>query len=395
MLTVAEINGLKPSDKSYLKHDGEGLYIEVPKSGSKRWRFKFSYGGRAVLMSFGTYPDVSLKDARAMRIDARSLLNRGVNPAAQRKALKDSYANNQANTFEVIAREWLESVHKHKVSSSQYERNKRRLELYVFPKFGRQAVSEIKSADLLRSLKDVESSGKAETASRVRTLMGQVFTYAIITERTTTNPAQLLARALKSKEVQHHRAITEPSLLAELLRAIDTYKGHVLTQYALKISSLIPSRPNEIRQMLWSDIDINKGTWHYKPSKGGKPMLVCLPQQALSVFKEAYAISAKNSIYVFPSIRSNNRPISDATVNAAIARMGFGDVQNAHGFRATFRTMIVDQLRLNYHKDILEMQLGHTVKDPNGGAYDRATFYDERTDVLQKWADYLDELRDS
>lgn len=339
MLTVAEINALKPREKTFSMHDSEGLYIEVPKTGSKRWRFKFKFAGKAVLMSFGTYPSVSLKDARTMRTEARSLIAKGIDPSAQRKALKSSYASNQSNTFEVVAREWLESVHKQKVSASQYERNKRRLELYAFPKFASQQVDKIRTADLLSALKSIESAGKAETASRVRTLMSQVFTYAMITERTATNPAQLLARTLESKKVKHHRAITEPKLLAELLRAIDTYSGHVLTQYALKISSLIPARPNEIRQMLWSDINLEKRTWDFRPSKCGKPMLVCLSHQALSILKEAYAISA-NSIYVFPSIRSNKRPMSDATVNAAIARIGFGDVQNAHGFRATFRTMI-------------------------------------------------------
>ena len=401
MLTDAEIRSLKPRDKPFKRHDEKGLYIDVPVRGSKRWRFKYEFSGKEKLISLGTYPEVGLKAAREARDDARDKLRNGIDPSAHRQALKRSQARAGENSFEVVARAWWKEVHEKNVVPTHADRNLRRLELYVFPKIGRRVIGDIEPPDVLEVLRSIEAAGKSETAQRTKTIISQVCRYAIATGRASRDPTSDLKGMLATPETRHHPAITDPDELPALLRAIDGYGGYPPTVVALKLSTLIFVRPGELRSMEWDKIDFDQKTLDYQSSKrsgrrtGSKEserirVLIPLPHQALEILLEMQSLSGHGR-FVFPSARGKGRPMSENTVNAALHRMGYKDHMSAHGFRATARTILNE--RLHYDMQYIEMQLGHQVRDANGRAYNRATFLEQRREMLQVWADYLDDLR--
>jgi len=401
MLTDAEIRSLKSREKPFKRHDEKGLYIDVPVRGSKRWRFKYEFSGKEKLISLGTYPEVGLKAAREARDAARDRLRNGIDPSAHRQALKRSQARAGDNSFEVVAREWWDEVHKKNAVASHADRNLRRLELYVFPKMGRRVIGEIEPPDVLEVLHTIENAGKSETAHRTKTIISQVCRYAIATGRASRDPTTDLRGLLASPETRHHPAITEPDELPALLRAIDGYGGYPPTVAALKLSTLIFVRPGELRSLEWSRIDFDENTLDYLASKhsrqtnGGKSsgpirVLIPLPRQAVDILLEMQSLSGDDR-FVFPSARGKGRPMSENTVNAALHRMGYKDQMSAHGFRATARTILEE--RLHYDPRYIEMQLGHQVRDANGRAYNRTTFLEQRREMLQAWADYVDDLR--
>lgn len=393
-LTATAIRNAKPRDKTYRMADGGGLYLEIAPTGSKYWRLKYRFAGKEKRLAIGVYgtseDKVSLVAARAARDEAKRQLAQSIDPSATKRLTKQLGEQAAASTFEAVATEWLEQVHQHDVVPAHYQRNKRRLERDAFPIIGKRPISEITPPELLACLRKIESRGHIETAHRVKTLCGQVFRYGISTGRVERDPTPDLRGALRPSKAKHYPALTAPAEVAELLRAIDGYGGQPTTIAALKLAPMVFTRPGELRQAHWADIDLDEATWSFEASKTGQPLIVPLPHQAVTILRELHGLTGRTE-FVFPGIRSSKRPMSNATIKAALDRMGFKGEMTAHGFRAMARTILAE--RLNYPEHYIEQQLAHAVKDSNGRAYNRTTHLEQRREMLQSWADYLDALR--
>ena len=389
-LTVTQAKAATYHGKDLKLYDGGGLYLHIQRSG-KYWRLKYRYSGKEKLLAIGVFPKITLAQARRERDRAKEQLGQGIDPSAQRKATRLSLAEAAEDTFEAVGREWWASVHQHKVVSGHAQRNLRRLECHVFPTLGRRPIAQIAPPELLDALRRIERIGHLETAHRVRSLCGQVFRYAITTGRADRDIAADLRDALLTPKTKHHAAIIDPGQVGELLRAIQGYGGQPATRIALGLSALLFVRPGELRKAKWSDIDLSLALWNFVHSKVGIPLQIPLPRQALGLLREMESLSGRGR-YVFPSIRGGDRPMSEVTVNAALQRMGYKDVMTAHGFRATARTILVEHL--GFPAEYVEQQLGHAVREPTGRAYNRTTHLKQRREMLQVWADYLENLRD-
>ena len=387
MLTDLKIRSLKPTGKSYKQYDQRGLYLEVAKSGSKLWRLRYQFAGKSKLLSLGMYPTVGVAEARRKRDRFLEQIRDGIDPAAKRRAQKRSAANSSERSLETVAREWHENLYRHEVVPKQAERTLRRLELYVFPKLGLTPIEEIEPADILPVLRAIEQTGRIDTAHRTRTALSAVFRYAIATGRAKRDQTADLRGMLRSARTRHHPAVTDPAELPGLLRAIDGYTGYPPTTAALKLSALLFVRPGELRSMEWAHVNLEAAEWAYQPGKGGLPLIVPLPKQAVVILREMKMLSGRDR-FVFPSARGRGRPMSENTVNGALHRLGYKDQMSAHGFRAMARTILEE--RLGIDPRFIEMQLGHAVRDANGRAYNRTTFLEQRREMLQAWADYLD-----
>jgi integrase len=390
-LTDLTIKSAKPREKSYKLSDSGGLYIEISPSGGKWWRYKYRFEGKELRLSLGTYPDVGLKEARERHAAERKKLANGINPSVSRKAEKDGKAEANANSFEIVAREWWQSHMKGKAES---HKNKviRRFELYLFPWLGKKPISSITAPEILDALKRVEKLNKLETAHRTLQTAGQVFRYAVQTGRAIRDVTADLKGALPPTTVKHMAAFTEPKEVAELLRAIDSFNGTFTVHCALRLSPLLFARPSELRMAKWADIDLDTGMWSYFVSKTKINHLVPLSTQAIAILKELHPLSGHGE-YVFMGGHSPRKPMSESAVNAALKRMGY-DTQvdiTAHGFRAMARTILHE--RLDVDPNIIEHQLAHRVPDNLGAAYNRTKFIDQRKAMMQQWADYLDELK--
>ncbi len=392
-LSNTAILNAKPSDKPYKLYDEKGLFLQVTPSGGKWWRFKYRFGGKEKLLSLGTYPEVPLVDARAEREKARKLLakNPPVDPSEDRKSEKAAEILKTSNSFEVVAREWAASYFKNK-SESHYERTLRRMELYVFPWLGSKPISEITAPQILEAVKRIEKLNKLETAHRTLQATSQVFRYAVQTGRALRDPCVDLRGALPATVVKHMASFTEPKEIAELLRAIDGFTGSITVQVALRLSPLVFVRPSELRTAKWADIDLETKEWRYRVSKTNTMHLVPLSTQAVKLLSEIRSISG-NGEFVFQGGHDPKKPMSAAAINAALQRMGYDTKTEitAHGFRAMARTILHE--RLNIDPYIIEHQLAHKVPDALGAAYNRTKFIEQRTAMMQSWADYLDELK--
>ena len=400
-LTDVEVKKAKPGEKPMRLYDGAGLYIEITPRGGKWWRFKYRFGGKEKLLSMGTYPDTGLKDAREKREAARKQIAAGIDPGQARKAELVTRAATATNSFEAVAREWHHTIHVAKVSGGHAERTLIGLEQDVFPWIGSMPVGEITAPELLKTIRRIEARGAIETAHRALQACGQVFRFAIATGRASRDPAPDLRGALKPVLVQHMPAITDPKRVGELLRAIEDYKGYPVTRAALQLAPLVFVRPGELRKAEWSEFDLHAAEWRIASArmkrskqdkaKGGNH-LVPLSRQALAVLRDLHPLTGHGR-YLFPSLRTGERPMSDAAVLAALRRMGFPkDEMTGHGFRAMARTMLAE--RLGVDESVIEAQLAHAVKDALGRAYNRTEFTKQRRDMLQLWADYLDKLRE-
>ena len=382
------------------KHsDGGGLFLLV-KSGGKYWRMAYRYGGKQKTLAFGAYPAVTLAQARKKRDAAKELLAQDIDPGVIRRAEKAATKAAAANTFEAIARE-LHAIKAPSWSPLYAARWLERMEKDLFPSIGRMPVGDV-TAPILRSvLRRVESRGARETAHTLRQTAGQVFRYAVQTGRADRSPAADLHGALQPVVVKHMAAILEPVKAGELLRAIDGYSGQPITRAALQLSALLFQRPGNIRSMEWAWIDLDKAmlTIPAQAMKrtiqgkiNGRPHLVPLAPQAVAILRELVPLTGHGR-FVFPGLRTHDRPMSDNTVNAALRRMGFsGDEMSAHGFRAMARTIMVERMP-GISDGVLEAQLAHGKSGPLGAAYDRADYMQQRVSMMSRWADYLDELR--
>jgi integrase len=389
-LTDTAIRNTKPADNPLKLTDERGLYLLLKPNGSRWWRFDYRYGGKRKTLSMGVYPDVSLKEARNRRDEARKLLASDVDPGENRKAVKAAKIEKAANSFEVVAREWY-AKYSPIWNSSHGERILRRFERDIFPWMGSKPIAEIAAPELLATVRRIEGRGAVETAHRALGNCGQVFRYAIATGRATRDISADLRGALPPVKGEHFAAITEPKQVGALLRAIDGYTGSHVVRCALRLAPLVFVRPGELRKAEWKDIDLDAAEWRYTVTKTNTPHIVPLSTQAVEIFKELQALTDR-SRFVFPGARTNGRPMSDNAILAALRRMGIDkEEMSGHGFRAMART-ILDEV-LGVRPDFIEHQLAHAVRDPNGRAYNRTAHLPERRKMMQQWADYLDKLK--
>lgn len=391
-LTDVAVRTAKPKDKSYKLSDGGGMYLEVSPKGGKWWRLKYRVDGKEKRISLGVYPDVGLKEARQRRDEARKQLAADIDPGEHRKAVQAAKAEKNANTFEVIAREWHA-----KQQTAWTERHTgrilARLENDLFPLLGGRPIESITAPELLAVLRRKEGRGAVYSAHRLHQIAGQVFRYAIATGRAERNPAPDLKGALQASKKTHLAAMTDPKQVGGLLRSIDSYDGALVTKAALRLAPLVFVRPGELRQAEWSEINLEEAEWSIpaEKMKMRDAHLVPLSRQAVEILKDIQLYTGKGQ-YVFPSARTSRRPMSDNAVLSALRRMGFGkEEMSGHGFRAMART-ILDEV-LHVRPDYIEHQLAHAVRDPNGRAYNRTAFLEERRKMMQAWADYLDSLK--
>lgn len=389
-LTDTAIRASKPAEKPLKLTDGGGLYILLNPNGSRWWRLDYRYAGKRKTLSMGVYPVVSLKDARNRRDEARKLLAADVDPGENRKAQKLAKVLSTANSFEVITREWYAKF-SGTWNESHGERIIRRFERDIFPWLGSKPIAEITAPELLATVRRIENRGALETAHRALGNCGQVFRYAIATGRAERDVSADLRGALPPVKATHFAAVTEPKQVANLLRAMNGYTGSLIVGYALRLAPLVFVRPGELRKAEWAEIDFETAEWRYIVTKTNTPHIVPLSQQAMDILTDAKAISGDGR-YVFPGARSNGRPMSDNAILAAMRRLGIEkDEMTGHGFRAMART-ILDEV-LGFRPDIIEHQLAHAVRDPNGRAYNRTAHLPERRKMMQAWADYLDKLK--
>jgi len=389
-LSEMKVQKAKPQGKPISLFDGGGLYLLVTPSGGKLWRFKYRFEGKEKKIAFGSYPEISLLDARQSRDEARRQLAKGIDPSAERRAQKQATIQ-EIETFELIAREW----HKRFFStwSVRYaETLMSRLELYIFPWIGKRPIAEIKAPELLAVLRRIESRGILDTTQRVRIICCQVFRYAVVTGRAERDPTTDLKGALPQPQKTHRAAITEPKKVGELLRSIDSYQGSFVVQCALKLAPLVFLRPGELRRGEWEEIDFENAEWNIPAGrmKMKEPHLVPLSKQAIEILTELKKLTGTGR-YVFPG-RTSERPMSDNAILAALRNMGYAkEEMSGHGFRAMART-ILDEV-LQFRPDFIEHQLAHAVRDPNGRAYNRTSHLAERRRMMQQWASYLDGLK--
>lgn len=391
MLTDTKLRSLKPQEKIFRIADANGLCIEVRPTGSKIWRYRYRFGGKASMLTFGEYPMVALAEARAKREKARALLKAGSDPGQVARIQRAAQLEVAGNTFEVVAKELLEKRAK-TLSAGSVVREQRLLEKDLCPFIGDLPIQDISAPLLLQALRRIETRGAIETAHRARAAASLVFRYAIATGRAKHNPASDLIGALISPQTKHFSCLTEPTDVAKLLKAIYGYQGSPIVLAALKLSALWFVRPGELRHARWQDINFAESEWRYVTSKTKTPHTVPLAIQALAILEEVRPFS-RRSEYVFPSVRSIKRPISENTIIVALRTLGFDNtMMTAHGFRAMARTLL-DEV-LGFRPDFIEHQLAHAVRDPLGRAYNRTTHLAERKKMMQAWADYLDGLRE-
>lgn len=391
-LTDVGIRKAKPTDKPQRFFDGGGLYLEVSPAGGKWWRLKYRHGGKEKRLSLGTYPDTGLADARSKRDAARKLLAAGVDPGEHRKAERAAGQDRAANSLEVLAREWHAKQAPTWVKDHA-DRIMLRLENDIFPWLGKRPIAEVTAKELLTTLNRIADRGAVESAHRVLQNCGQVFRYAIATGRTERNPVADLKGALPPVKQTHLAAITDPSKVGGLLRAMDAYAGSFVTKCALRLAPLVFVRPGELRHAEWGEVDLHAAEWNIPAAKMKmrEPHLVPLAAQSVVILTELQALTGGGR-YVFPSARSPKRPMSNNAVLSALRRMGFEkEEMTGHGFRAMARTILDETL--HFRPDYIEHQLAHAVKDPNGRAYNRTAHLAERREMMQAWADYLDGLR--
>ena len=396
ILKAASIKNLAPREGKKLTkyHDGEGLYLwsyDDGKKNYKRWFFRYRFEAKSKPeLLIGSFPAVSLAEARKQADEMREQLKEGINPADVRKAQKQSQKTAASNSFESIAREW----HAVKMSDKSESHRKRvlvSLEKDVFPYLGSKIITEITPPELLSVARRIESREAYETCHRIISRCSEVFLYAIASGRADIDAAHSIKRALKPTITRHMAAVTEPARVGEILRMIDSYQGTLIVKSALKLAPILFVRPGELRQALWQDIDFNLAQWCFEASKTKQPHIVPLSRQALEILKELQLVTG-NGRYVFPAPTSSNRPMSNNAVLAAYRRMGITtDELTGHGWRATARTLLDEVLKFDV--PVIEMQLAHAVKDVHGRAYNRTTFIEERKEMMQKWSDYLSELK--
>lgn len=390
-LSVKQIDAARTGDKDYKLYDEKGLYLLVAKAGSKRWYMKYRHLGPERKLSFGPYPEISLKAARAKRDEARGLLAEGKDPQREKQASKLAAKMEAANTFSAVAEEYIDMREAEGLAVSTVEKTRWLLGLLP-PSFQLLPVSGITAPILLDAVRAIHGSGRRESARRLRAFVGRVLQYAILTDRAQVNPAPMLTRVLAAPKEKHHPAIVDDRKLSALLNAIDDYQGYPSTSAALKLSPHVFQRPGEIRTMRWADLDFDRARWNIPAAtmKMRRDHNVPLSHQALEIIRSMDAVSGGTE-FVFPAFHSFKKPISENTVNQALRRLGYGGLMTAHGFRSTASTLL-NESKL-WSPDAIERALAHEDKNAIRAAYNRTDYWDERVEMMQWWSDRLDALR--
>jgi integrase len=375
------------------KHaDGGGMYLLI-NSGGKYWRMDYRFAEKRKTLALGTYPEVSLLKARQRREKARELLADGIDPSTAKQEERAVKLAAAANTFEVVARDWLTKTKSNRAQVTQ-EKVTAWLENDVFPYIGKMPIATIGPRDVLEKvIRKVEARAAIDTAHRLKQLCGQVFRFAVVSGLADRDVTADLREALATKTKKHNAAITDPKNVGQLMRSIFDYTGHPYTVAALKLTPMVFLRPGELRTAEWAEIDLDAAEWRIPGSKMKMKVdhIVPLSTQAVEILRGIHPVTGHGR-FVFPSLRTGERPMSENTINAALRGMGYAkEVQSAHGFRATART-IMDEV-MGERVDLIEHQLSHAVTDPNGRAYNRTAHLPARKEMMQRWADYLDKLR--
>jgi integrase len=390
MLTDTAIRKAKPTDKPQKLADAGGMYLLLKPDDCRYWRMDYRHGGKRKTLALGVYPTVTLADARQRREDARKLLANGTDPGEIRKQEAQRAEQAAGDTFEAVARGWMARQDVAEVTA-----NKTRwiLETFLFPEIGGLSLSAITPRVLLDALRKVEATGKLETAKRAKIKAGQVFRYALLEGMTETDPTHALRGALKAPTGKHHAAVTDPVHIGELLRAIDGFTGQFVTLKALQLAPLVFVRPGELRAAEWEEFDLDGAIWRIPAErmKMKAAHLVPLSTQAVEVLRELQPLTGDGR-YLFPGLRTVARPMSENTINAALRRLGYsGEEMTGHGFRSMAATRLNE---MGWKPDAIERQLAHAETNKVREAYTHAAQYlEERTRMMQAWADYLDGLR--
>lgn len=393
MLTAIAIRALKPAAKPYKVADGKGLYILVQPSGALLWRFKFRFRGIEKKLSLGRFPDVSLQDARKLRDEARDKIESGSDPAAERKLAELAARKAAANTFKLVADEYIEKMERECKSPATLKKARWFCDL-LDRDIGHRPISEVSPHELLAAIKRIERKGHHETAQRLRAFAGRVFRYAIATLRADRNPADVLRGALTVPQVRHHSAILDPTLVGKLLRAIDGYEGRVETRLALQLAPHVFVRPGELRTAEWSEVDLEASLWRIpgEKMKMKEPHVVPLSKQSAELFRQLRDLGNPGP-FVFPALHTSKRSMCENTLNTALRRMGYdNDEMTSHGFRAIASTFLNESGL--WHPDAIERALAHRERSAVRAAYHRGTHWSERVRMAQWWSDHLDFLRD-
>lgn len=402
-LSDIAIKAAKPAETPYKLFDGGGLYLLINPNGSRWWRFKYRYGGKEKLLALGTYPSTGLRKARDLHGEARARLRDGIDPNVAKQTEKLARADRAAGSFEVVALEW-HAKQAGAWSADYADKELSQLRKHVLPRVGRKPFRELTSRDLLDVLERVEQKGLLETAHRVRRSLGAICRYAVVTHRADIDVSAALKGALARVPDRHFASITEPKRVGELLRAIRAYDGSDVVCLALQLLPLVFVRPGELRGARWEEFDFDvteppKGRKpeHPEPQwripagrmKMGEQHIVPLSRQAVAVLRELHAITGPDG-YLFPSVRSKARPMSENTINAALRAMHFAkDEMTGHGFRHMASTLLHEQ---GCRSEFIERQLAHGDRNKSRASYNFAEHLPERRRMMQAWADYLDDL---
>ena len=391
-LSAVAVNHAKPREKPYKLTDGRGLYLLVTAKGQRYWRFNYRFAGKAKTLAFGVYPDVTLADAREKRDAARRIIAAGEDPTAKKKREEAEERARAEETFGIIADEWLDRLEKEGRSNSTLSKM-RWLVGFARPILGDRPMADITAPELLEVLRKVEARGRYETANRLRSTFGTIFRYAIATGRAQRDIAYDLRGALITPKVSHRAAITDPKQVGALLRAIEDHDGQPVVRHALRLMPHVFVRPGELRLAEWREFDFGEEIWTIPAArtKMRRPHLVPLSSQVLALLRELQGVTGEGRL-LFPSILSDDRAISDNTMNAALRRLGYDKSQmTAHGFRATASTLLNESGK--WHPDAIERQLAHIEGNAVRRAYARSEHWDERCRMMQFWSDWLDRLR--
>lgn len=393
-LTNTEILKAKPQDKPYKKYDSDGLFIIIRPDGGKWWRLKYRFEDKEKLLSLGTYPTTTLARAREKRDEAKKSIANGIDPSVQRQAVKESIRSKEVDSFEAVTREWFEK-HVENLAPSYGKKVRSLFERRVFPIFGGKHIAEVEPLDVLKAARHVEASGAIETAHRLIQLCGQVFRYGIATARTKYDVSVGLHGALPKAQGKHMAALTDRKRIGELLRATDAYGGFMSVKYALRLAPYVFVRPGELQKAEWAEFDFESVEWRIPADKMKNKQqqhIVPLSRQVLSTLEELKAYTG-NGKFLFPSIRTDRKPITEESMLVALRAMGFTpEEMTVHGFRGMASTLLNEQ---GYNCDWIERQLAHGERNHVRAAYNYAEYLPERRRMMQEWADYLDELRDA
>ncbi len=390
-LTDAHVRNAKPCGKPYKLTDSDGLYLQVQPTGSRLWRLAYRFLGKQRTLAIGSYPEISLQEARARRIEARRLLAQGIDPSEHKQQQLKAAKLAAASTFAAVAEEYLAKVEKQGLARATLDKKRWILNDLINPRIGHRPIAELKPSDILDVLSDLESSGRLETTRRARQVIGAVFRLAALTDRASGDPTYILRRAIRVPQVNSHPAIIHEAAFGELLRAIERYKSPII-RLALMFQAHTFVRPGELRFATWDEIDIEDSVWRIPAErmKMRRPHDVPLVHATRTILRDVRRITGRTEGYIFPSPQSWRKPMSENALNKALEALGYKGKHTSHGFRSSASTILNER---GYRSAVIEFQLAHIEPNAVKRAYNRAQYWDERVALMNDWADIIAELK--